>query len=100
MRMASENDWVGLSEWRKIEILNDTLYFETFGEWRDSTKARIKHLGRNKIALQFPNEILDKKSFTIYTMERIKSDFEIEDSEVFWTQFKNRKNAMECNSLK
>ena len=32
MRFASDNEWVKLSDWRKIRVENDTLYFETFGE--------------------------------------------------------------------
>ena len=53
MRVASENVWVELSEWRKIEIKNDTLYFETFGEWRDKSRAKIKYVEMNNAELSF-----------------------------------------------
>jgi hypothetical protein len=100
MRMASNNEWVRLSEWRKIEILNDTLYFETFGEWRDNAKAKIEYNGRNEIKLKFPKDMEDKQFGITQGLERIKSDFDIEESEEFWTEFNIRKSLTECNSEK
>ena len=100
MRMASENEWVRLSEWRKIEILNDTLYFETFGEWRDNARAKIKYIGWNRIELKFPENIKDKQFGITQRLERIKSDFDVNESEEFWTEFKTRKTSMKCNSEK
>ncbi|MEL7122584.1 MAG: hypothetical protein AAFO07_24270 [Bacteroidota bacterium] len=100
MRMASESEWVRLSKWRKIEILNDTLFFETFGEWRDNAKAKIKYNGLNNIELKFPKDIEDKKFGMTQSLERIKGDFDIEESEEFWTAFKTRKSLTECKSEK
>ena len=39
MRVTADDEWIKLSEWQKIEIKKDTLYFEMFGEWRYPTKA-------------------------------------------------------------
>lgn len=93
MRVAADNDWVKLSEWRKIKIVNDTLFFETFGEWRDSTKAKIKYMGRDKIQLSFPETIKDTAYKLIQNLERIECDFNFNSSKEFWAQFKKRENS-------
>jgi len=90
MRIASNNEWVKLSEWRKIEIKNDTLYFESFGEWRDNWKAEIRYVGKNKIELH--NLITDVK----LDLESINQNLNFEKPIEFWNGFNNRKNSKNC----
>ncbi len=91
MRVASENVWVELSEWRKIEIKNDTLYFETFGEWRDKSRAKIKYVGMNNAELSF----LEKDA--IINLEQMNVKLTFKDSLKFWSGFKSRMNNKKCN---
>lgn len=98
MRIASENDWIKLSEWRKFDVVNDTLFFEAFGEWRNPTKAKIKFIGRNKIELSYPKDIDDAEFKLIQSFERIDEDFDFNQPKKFWTKFKERKNSAECKA--
>jgi hypothetical protein len=90
MRMASMDSWVKLAEWRRIEIKNDTLHFETFGEYRDSSKAEIKYLEKNIIQLEFfeTNETLN--------LEPINNHLNFDNSKKFWEEFHNRLISMKC----
>ena len=90
MRVASENEWVKLSEWRKVEIKNDTLYFQSFGEWRDDWKAEIKYIEKNKTELH--NLITDVK----LDLERINGTLNFEQTNEFWKGFKNRQEIRNC----
>lgn len=93
MRVASESEWVKLSEWKKVEIKNDTLYFESFGEWRDDWKAEIKHIGKNKT--EFHNLITDVK----FDLERINESLDFENPEDFWNEFSKRQNLSNCKKV-
>ncbi len=90
MRVASESEWVKLSEWRKIEIVKDTLYFETFGEWRDNSKAEIKYVGLNKIELRILET--DNK----LELKPISENLNFDKSNEFWDGFKSRMNNKKC----
>jgi len=90
MRVASENEWVKLSKWRKVEIKNDTLYFESFGEWRDDWKAEIKYTGKNKTELH--NLITGIK----IDLERINENLDFENPKEFWNGFSNRQESKNC----
>ncbi|MCK0158952.1 hypothetical protein MWU65_17325 [Cellulophaga sp. F20128] len=90
MRVASENKWVKLSEWRKFEIKNDTLYFQSFGEWRDDWKAEIIYNGKNKTELH--NLITDVK----FNLERINENPHFENLKEFWNEFSNRQKIRNC----
>ncbi|WP_179338355.1 hypothetical protein [Winogradskyella ludwigii] len=90
MRVASENVWVELSKWRKIEIKNDTLYFETFGEWRDKTKAIIKYVGTNNTELNF------LETDAILNLERMNIELTFKDSLKFWNEFNKRLISKNC----
>ncbi|WP_299438247.1 hypothetical protein [uncultured Aquimarina sp.] len=90
MRVASENEWVKLSEWRKIEIANDTLYFQSFGEWKDNWKAEIKLIGNNKAELH--NVITDLR----FNLERINVNLNFKNPKEFWGKFRNRQNSENC----
>ena len=46
MRRRQWDSWVKLAEWRRIEMENDTLHLETFGEYRDSLKWKQNILKR------------------------------------------------------
>lgn len=90
MRVASENEWVKLSEWRKIEIKNDTIHFETFGEWREKSTAEINYIGVNKIELR----ILE--SSETRNLELIKDNLKFENPKEFWNGFYKRQNSKNC----
>ncbi|WP_106793863.1 hypothetical protein [Aquimarina sp. Aq78] len=90
MRIAADNDWVKLSKWRKIEIKNDTLYFETFGEWRDSLKAEIKYAGMNTIELRI------LKSGENLNLIHIDENINFEKPKEFWSGFHNRQHLKNC----
>jgi hypothetical protein len=90
MRVAKNDDWIKLSKWRKIEIKKDTLYFETFGEWRDSTKAKILYLENNKIELQF------LKSNKNLVLKPITEKIKIEKTKGFWDEFQKRSDSKKC----
>ncbi|WP_074405967.1 hypothetical protein [Aquimarina megaterium] len=90
MRVASENEWVKLSEWRKIEIKNDTLHFKSFGEWRDDWKAEIKYIGKNKTELH--NLTTDVK----LNLKRINENLNFENPKEFWEKFRDRQNSGNC----
>lgn len=89
MRIASDNNWVSLSKWRKIEFKNDTLYFETFGEWRDSSKVKVNFLGRKGVQFIYDySKVLDTQNFS-----RIKSNIKFNDPILFWNRFKKQKDS-------
>jgi hypothetical protein len=90
MRVASKNKWVQLSEWRKIKIKNDTLYFESFGEWRDNWKAKIRYIGMNKFELHVfeNNDRVD--------LNPINENLNFENLDEFWNGFNNRLKSKNC----
>ncbi|MBA6316802.1 hypothetical protein [Cellulophaga baltica] len=90
MRVASDNEWVKLSEWRKIEIKNDTLYFETFGEWRGKMKAEINYTGLNNIEMRI------LKTDEIRNLEPINRNLNFENEKEFWNEFNKRLNFKNC----
>lgn len=91
IRAASENEWVKLSDWKKITISKDTIFFETFGEWRDSIKARLKYVGKSKIQMQNLN------NGETLTMRRIENGVTFENVNEFWKGFINRRHSEKCN---
>ena len=90
MRVASKNQWVKLSEWRKIEIRNDTLYFKTFGEFKDNATAEIKYVGMNKTELR----ILETD--VRLNLESINKNLNFENPKEFWNGFIDRQSLMNC----
>lgn len=91
MRIAADNSWVRLSEWRKIKIQNDTLHFETFGEWRDSSKALMIS---NKIdKIQFYYFESSKDTVNLFP---ILENLNFENSEEFWEGFRKRQESSKC----
>ncbi len=90
MRAASDDSWTKLSEWRKIEIKNDTLLFETFGEWRMASKAKIKFLRKNEINL------LLLRSGQSINLKPIYGTLNFEKSKEFWDGFYKRQNSKNC----
>ncbi|MDG5493270.1 hypothetical protein [Psychroserpens sp. SPM9] len=90
MRVASKSEWVKLTEWRKIDIKNDTLYFESFGEWRDKWKAEISYVGMNKIEMYV---IENKDTVILYPLSE---DPNFENLDEFWNGFNNRQNSNNC----
>ena len=90
MRVAADNEWVKLSKWRKIEIKNDTLYFETFGELTGDATAKIGYLGFNKIellVLEFDDKVI---------LEPINENLNIENTNEFWDKFYKRQDSRNC----
>jgi hypothetical protein len=90
MRAAVDNEWTKLSEWRKIEIKNDTLYFTGFGEYRDKLRATIKYIENNKI--EFYNLDTNFK----FTIEPIEENINFEKEKEFWNGFYSRQSSREC----
>lgn len=90
MRVASENKWVKLSEWRKIEIKNDTLLFETFGEWKKKSKAEINYIGTNKIEMR-NLETNERRSLVTFN-----ENLNFENQKEFWNGFNCRQNSKNC----
>ena len=87
MRVASENVWVKLSEWRKIEITNDTLHFETFGEWREKSKAEVNYIGMNNFELRIL-ETDERRN-----LEPIYENKNFENHKELWNGFNNLQNT-------
>ncbi|MET2984120.1 hypothetical protein [Aureibaculum conchae] len=94
MRVASDNDWIKLSEWKKFKIKDDTLYFETFGEWSNRSKAKIEYVGNNKVQLHFP------KPKEIIHLETISENIIFKKNAEFWHGFHNRQNSENCIEIK
>ena len=90
MRVASEIDERKLSEWKKIEIKEDTLYFESFDTWKHNWKAKILNLEENKAELHNLNT--DVKM----SLERINGNIDFENQRVFWNEFQNRRKNRNC----
>ena len=91
MRVASDSKWVKLTKWRKFEINNDTLYFTSFGEFKENWKAKINYVGFNKIELH--NLLTDKK----FELEPINRNLNFENLNRFWTGFNKRQKSNHCN---
>ena len=91
MRVASESEWVRLSEWRKIELNNDTINFETFGEWRDNRSAKINYVEDNIVQMQI---IETEEKLNLIP---IKEKLNFENSIEFWNGFEKRKVSSKCN---
>jgi hypothetical protein len=54
MKSATSMSWI--SNWRKFEIKKDTLYHLYFGEWADSTKAKVNYIGKDGFELYYPKD--------------------------------------------
>lgn len=93
MRVVSDDHWVKLTEWEKIEIKNDTLHFETFGEWRMPSKAKIEYVEKRRINLI----ILVSKNVEVVNLKSIYENVNSENSEAFWNGFYKRLNSSDCN---
>lgn len=82
-------NWI--SDWRKIEIKNDTLYHLYFGEWTDSTKAKINYLRNDDFELYYPKDDIT------YTFKKINSEIDENSTvEEFWNGFYKRRVDFKC----
>ncbi|WP_179020592.1 hypothetical protein [Winogradskyella forsetii] len=89
MRSATSMDWI--SNWREYKIKNDTLYHLYFGEWSDSTKAKINFIRKDYIELYYPQDSVT------HSLKRITEKINVDsDYEKFWNGFNERKNQAEC----
>lgn len=91
MQSATSMNW--LSNWRKFEIKNDTIYHLSFGERADKTKAKVSYRGKNEFELYYP-----KDSIT-HTFKKI--NLIIDDNltyQEFWDGFYQRKIEFDCFS--
>ncbi len=89
MRMATSMEFI--SGWRKFEIKKDTLYHLYFGEFPDSTKAKIKHVGNNKFELFYPKDSVRH----VFEKMNIEIDSEMTHGE-FWSEFNKRRKQVDC----
>ena len=88
MRIATNDNKISLSKWRKIKFKNDTLYFETFGEWRDSSKAKVNFLENKRIQFIYDYiRVTDTQYFN-----RMNNKINFDDPILFWNRFKIRKD--------
>lgn len=90
MRVASESEWIKLSEWRKIEIKGDTINFETFGEWRDNRKAILRYTENSMI------EFLILETDEKLKLIPINDDLNFYETDEFWNQFTRRRISFNC----
>jgi hypothetical protein len=90
MRVASENESRVLSEWKKIKIKEDTLYFESFDEWKHKWKAKIIYNGKGKTELHNLNT--DMK----FNLELINGNLNFKNPKEFWNEFINRQKIRNC----
>lgn len=94
MRVASDDFWIKLSNWRKIKFQDDTLHFETFGEWRDSSKAVLKYYDFNKVKFK------TLKSKDKLYLKPFDEHPNFENEQEFWKGFYNRKKSNNCDLSK
>ncbi len=90
MRVAKNDEWIKLSDWQKIEIKEDTLYFTTYGEWRSPTKAKISKGENNVIELQFLDNY---KNLILYP---ISQNIDFKNQKKFWKEFNKRSKIRNC----
>ena len=94
IRVAKDDEWVKLSKWRKMEYHNDTLKFDTFGEWKIPIKAVVKHIGINTIQMQIDNN----KVISTINLKPIKDNLNFDNIKEFWSGFNNRKKERNCSN--
>ena len=89
MQSATSMNWI--SNWRKFEIKNDSLYHLYFGEFSDSTKAKINYINKDGFELYYPQ---DSITHTFKKMSVI-----IDDNATyakFWDKFYKRRIEFDC----
>ena len=90
MKSATSMNWI--SNWRKIKIKKDTLYHLYFGEWADSTKAKINYIRNDGFELYYPKDDIT------YTFTKINIEIDENSTvEEFWNGFYKRRVDFECN---
>ena len=91
IQSATSMSWI--SNKRKFEIKNDTLYHLYFGEFSDSTKAKINYIDKDKFELYYP------KDSVTHMLTRITDKIDwITDYEKFWNEFYERREILDCYS--
>ncbi|WP_459212082.1 hypothetical protein [Aquimarina rhabdastrellae] len=90
IRIASNDEWIRLSEWRKMEIKNNRIFFDTFGEWKKPTEAEVIYINSNEIELKFINNEGNLK------LKLIDENIIIEESKEFWNKFDKRRVFRDC----
>lgn len=89
MQSATSLNWI--SNWRRFEIKNDTLYHLYFGEWADSTKAKINSTRKDGFELYYPKDNIT------YTFKKIKTEIDEKATyEDFWNEFYKRRIDINC----
>jgi hypothetical protein len=98
VRAAWDTNGNDLSEWQKMKIRNDTLYFEQFGHLRDSIKGTIKYLEKDKSEFHYfigsGKYSFEEKGI----LNRINGNLNFESEEEFWLEFKKRQSSADCES--
>ena len=89
-RIASEDEWTGLSNWKKMTVKNDTLFFESFGEWRTNIEAKITYIDNDNKHLQLTF------GDNTYELEHLQGKLNLKDSMAFWEGFEKRRDARRC----
>ena len=89
MRLVTNK--TGIYNWIKFDLKSDTIYHYQFGEWADSTKAKINYIHDDGFQLYYPKDSI------IHTFEKI--DVEINDETTygeFWEDFNLRVESANC----
>jgi hypothetical protein len=92
IQSATSMDWI--SNKRKFEIKNDTLYHLYFGEFSDSTKAKINYIDKDKFELYYTDDSVT------HTLIKITDNIDwITDYEKFWNEFYERRKELDCYAV-
>ena len=96
--VASDTDGDVLTEWQKMKIENDTLYFMQFGHLIDSIKGKMEYIGNDRIEFHY---IIGSGKYSlegVNTLNRIDDKINFKSTKEFWMEFKKRQNLVDCKS--
>ncbi len=98
IRLASDTNGDDLTEWQKMKIKNDTLYFMQFGHLNDSIKGKMNYIGKDKMEFHY---IVGSGKYSfkeVNILNRIDDKLNFKSAREFWVEFKKRQNIADCQS--
>jgi hypothetical protein len=98
IRVSWDTNGDDLTEWQKMEIKNDTLYFMQFGHLIDSIKGKMKYVGNDRMEFHY---IIGSGKYSfegVNTLNRIDDKLNFKSIKEFWAEFKKRQNLADCQS--
>ena len=96
IRAAWDTNGNDLTEWQKMKIKNDTLYFKQFGHLIDSIKGKMEYIGNDRMEFHY---IIGSGEYSfegVSTLYRIDRELNIKSTKEFWNEFKKRQNSANC----